>query len=151
MLGTKKMKIHIRSRGEVESGNLIDEPHVIVSISTPGDNFAAIKTNDHTQSIIRLRFDDLDQDHGEAARKYFGRDVVLFERLNAEHIAAFVKGHENIICHCDAGVSRSAAVGAALSKHYNGDDFWFFKHKCPNRLVYRIMLETLHDLEAKDD
>jgi protein-tyrosine phosphatase len=50
---------------------------------------------------------------------------------------------ERIIVHCDAGVSRSAAVGAALARAFSGDDAEFFAGRYrPNVRVYRTLLET---------
>lgn len=49
-----------------------------------------------------------------------------------------------LIIHCHAGVSRSAAVAAAISKVKTGDDSRFFKSKCyvPNMHVYYNVLEA---------
>jgi len=48
-----------------------------------------------------------------------------------------------IIVQCDAGLSRSPAVGAALARVLNGDDAEFFGGRYrPNMRVYRTLLET---------
>ena len=48
-----------------------------------------------------------------------------------------------IIVQCNAGISRSSGVAAALSLIVNGDDSWVFDDKryLPNRLVYRTILQ----------
>jgi predicted protein tyrosine phosphatase len=50
---------------------------------------------------------------------------------------------ERIVVHCDAGASRSPAVGAALARVLNGDDAEFFAGRYrPNMRVYRMMLNA---------
>ncbi|HVH42669.1 MAG TPA: hypothetical protein VM925_10005 [Labilithrix sp.] len=50
---------------------------------------------------------------------------------------------ERIVIHCDAGISRSAAVAAALSRALRGDDTEFFTGKYkPNMRVYRLLLDS---------
>jgi hypothetical protein len=48
-----------------------------------------------------------------------------------------------LICHCEAGVSRSAAIAAAGSKYFNGDDSFFFEHYYPNEYVYNMMTNNV--------
>lgn len=55
---------------------------------------------------------------------------------------------ERIILHCDAGVSRSPGVAAALSKSLLGDDAEFFRRYRPNMRVYRTLLNRLHEQAA---
>ena len=66
---------------------------------------------------------------------------------HANTIVSFIKSlNDNVdelIVHCEAGVSRSAAVAAAISFSINGDDAEFFKFPFfPNRHCYRLMLEA---------
>jgi predicted protein tyrosine phosphatase len=70
----------------------------------------------------------------------------LFTDDQAAQIAAFVKANDpatTILVNCEAGISRSAAVAAALSKFFNGDDSEMFKHSVPNMFVFRKMLRAL--------
>jgi len=92
------------------------------------------------EGIIRLQFHDINEQFPEG---YFFEGV-LFNSDDAKDILAFVKNHpdiDEIVVHCEAGVSRSAGVAAALSKIYLGDDTEFFG-LCyiPNRLVYNTIL-----------
>jgi predicted protein tyrosine phosphatase len=82
---------------------------------------------------------------GTASDRYAERD--LFSREHAMKIWSFVLQHrldlERIVVHCDAGVSRSPAVGAALARVFNGSDAELFGGRYrPNMRVYRMLLEA---------
>jgi len=96
--------------------------------------------------VLRLQFHDLDQTYPSHA-------IILFDICMAHQIKDFVEnysGRDNliVIIHCEAGISRSAAVAGALSKHFIGSDEKFFKTPYyPNRFVYRILLNLLNGQE----
>lgn len=58
----------------------------------------------------------------------------------------FVK---NIVVHCEAGISRSAGVAAALAKIINGNDDYFFDYYhnryVPNMTCYKRILEVYYN------
>ena len=60
---------------------------------------------------------------------------------------------DKFIVHCEAGVSRSAGVGAAIMKALNGDDWDVFKNplKCPNMKCYRTVLNAFVDAGYFDE
>ena len=68
---------------------------------------------------------------------------------DAKKIVAFVKSWINhielIIVHCEAGMSRSSGVCAALMLWINGDDTPIFGNAFfrPNMLCYRTVLNEL--------
>ncbi len=71
----------------------------------------------------------------------------LFSAEQAAEIWSFVRAHrddvERIVVHCDAGMSRSPAVAAALSRALTGDDSDFFGGRYrPNMRVYRLLLDA---------
>ena len=135
------------------------EPHIIVSFFTPGDSPPDIVQNENTKQIIQFAFDDLDRIPGPATQKALGMPV-LFGDEEAKKIAERVqfwrdKGIKTVVCHCDAGISRSAGAAAAMAKFYNGDDSEFFTGQYslwpgvryhPNMLVYRKMTKALERL-----
>lgn len=118
-------------------------PCVIVSIDTDGvrNRFNA---NEMIKAVKAWTFDDVSS----------GEDVMT--AIQANEIACFVKtwidNVDTIIVHCDAGISRSSGVGAAIMKWYNGDDSSVFDNGnyCPNMLCYRLMLNAL-SVDASDD
>ena len=117
------------------------ETHIIVSISTPRDRAARIATNDKTLGIVRLWFHDLDR-YVEECMADIKHE--LFQPSQADMILDLLDKHpdaELFVVHCDAGLSRSPAVAAAISKITTGEDQEYFKRYHPNMLVYRTILE----------
>lgn len=150
------MKLIVKNKVRAISEDPGSEPHVIISIYTPRDDPPKVKTNSNTVDILQLAFDDLDRvpEEGSAITHVLSNPV-LFDSDMAEDIAEFIERSttNTVICHCDAGISRSAGVAAALSKFFNGTDEEYFRLKkiyekgqryCPNRLVYLHLLNVLH-------
>lgn len=110
-------------------------PHLLISIRSRGQQVDLPKSP-HTQETLILEFDDV-QDI--MCQDYF------FDADLARQILEFVDHNCHranlIICHCEAGLSRSAAICSALSKIINNRDDAYFSHKIPNMLVYLSILE----------
>ena len=125
----------------------ITEPTIVISITSMGDEMPTVqfeqdkKDQKNFLDYLCLQFDDVeDAKHG----------CVPIKEEDAKKIIEFVKNYKEtakqIIVHCDAGYSRSPAVAAALSLWLNGSDAIFFgPDYCPNRLVYRKILNALID------
>jgi len=94
---------------------------------------------------LRLHFDDVD----------LGQPNCITEEI-AGRIAAYIFSLQNvvdkIIVHCEAGISRSAGVGAAIMKYLCDDDWAVFANPRfrPNMICYRKVLNALHDCEARN-
>jgi len=132
-----------------------DEPDnkvIVISITDP--NSKPVNLPLMGFDVLRLNFHDLDQ-------TYPGHAIILFNTDMAHQIRNFVEerldwvknSHRawddlTILVHCEAGISRSAAVAGALSKHFLGDDSKFFRTPyLPNRMVYRTLLNFLNGQE----
>ena len=89
-------------------------------------------------NVLRLDFrDTVDVDDPAAFSAQLAADVASFLRRSDARPVLFV-------C-CDCGVSRSAALTAAIL-HTDGDDdlsIWRDQNYMPNPLVYRLMCEAL--------
>lgn len=157
----KEIKCIVRNRTDAVASNNVPNPHIIISIFTPGDEPPDVAQNENTRGVLHFCFDDLDRQPTLITIHALGKPV-LFDDEEAQRLAKWVKafykqGVRTVICHCDAGVSRSAGVAAALSKHFNGSDFEFFNSGgmyggpvyTPNMLVYRKLLEALHEEEKR--
>lgn len=126
---------------DVENINI---PTLIISISSMDTKVPNIlerhkKENKNIISVIYAQFDDIDSGtevHGE----------IPMMKSDAKHIVDGIEHNINriqqIIVHCDAGYSRSPAVAAAIAKAFGIDDEEYFSggRYCPNRHVYRTML-----------
>ncbi len=92
------------------------EGTVMISISSPGDQ-ANLKEG--WEDILRLEFHDV-------VRIPKGMpEVVPFHTTHVDAIHEFVDKHaaagKDFAVHCDAGVSRSVAVGMFLNEIHGGD------------------------------
>ena len=100
------------------------------------------------RAVLRLKFDDVERDY---------KNEHCITKEDAESIVKFVNKNKNkvdkFIVHCEAGVSRSAGVGAAIMKALNGDDWDVFKNplKCPNMKCYRTVLNAFAEAGYFDE
>lgn len=152
------MIIKVFSRYKAIEQASIDQGNdkIIISISTPGDEFPVFPKNNSILDVLYLSFYDV-EDKKEIPNI---TDEQIFNEYMAEEIAVFldywlnetdsliVNDNFEIWVHCDAGVSRSAGIGAALSKYFNNNDNEFFAYDgkyFPNNLCYRLMLSKLYE------
>lgn len=136
---------YVYSRTMIEHIEPYEVPHVIVSIRTPGDpDMAKLPINEYTLQVAHLSFYDFNDAaflESEIKEKY---DAGSFNREHARIILRLIETNqdaETFIVHCDAGLSRSPGVAAAVSKILTDDDSYFFKRYHPNSRVYRTILE----------
>ena len=151
-------QVQIMSRDAIEelSQKPFERKTALISI-TDADYYYA-ELNHQPAALLQIAFDDVDNDIFEDE---FGRTPTDEERIRiaqkyhllsddqAKEIADFfltvVNDVEVIICQCEHGQSRSAAVAAALLEYmtHNGiqifaDDLYF-----PNKVVFRKVYEAL--------
>ena len=115
------------------------EKTLAVCISDPWDENLNTAANPLILAL-HLFFEDSEDEKG-------------ISQTDAERIAEFIKefikknsGHyEKIAVHCDAGVSRSAGVAAAIAYYLNGSDSQIFDspRHVPNMRCYRYVLNAL--------
>lgn len=131
-----------------------DESCVIISISDPRmlyyeEPFASLENE--VIDILPLTFSDADKPGRDVYGYDAGVDDLMSDddaRMVAEFVAKYRK--KNIIIHCDAGISRSAGVAAAIMKHLTGDDSQVFDspRRHPNMWCYRKTLEALQEKDG---
>jgi predicted protein tyrosine phosphatase len=109
----------------------------IISIT---DNVDA-SLNGSWGSILRLKFNDCVD-----PLNLKGRRITLFTPEMANDIRTFVECLDpdinTLVVHCEAGISRSAAVAFVLAGHYG----WELKGgdtDRANKLVMRVLVDTL--------
>ena len=148
-----KLKICVCSREVIQAIDFKNNKNIILtSIYSSGGNAPKIK-NLNRENICYLQFDDIDLIHyphlpNELDKKR-AYEYQLFNIAMSHCILDFVfdqhrfdtNNEKVLFAHCDAGVSRSAAVGAAIAKITFDDDMLFFKRLTPNQFVYKTLLE----------
>lgn len=115
----------------------------IVSIKTPRDPDAALKEG--WGAILRLSFFDADDPKDQADKA-----GTLFDEEAAKLILAFVNEHaglDELVVHCDLGISRSAAVAILLGEYLGVPVFRRGvpvdpRYRQHNAHVYRVLYNT---------
>lgn len=145
------MEFMVLSRDEIREFRT-NKRHIVISVMDPEDPIgpAEIPGSRKRMNILRLAFHDWnsrDRKMIEMSKSFNTKSFVFFSEEMARRIVVFVRkalaagGLQLIVCQCEAGISRSAGIAAALAKCINGDDKYFFKHFGPNTLVYSLIIK----------
>lgn len=129
------MLVHVSSRDRVNNVLKTCVGSVsVISITDPDSDPAQLECDE--QFILRQQFHDLDRIHPKLT------EVTYFSDLHAEEIVDFVLFHrsDNIVVHCEAGVSRSPAIAAAISQHFGIPAWSLFRQYAPNLMVFAILM-----------
>ena len=133
-------EIRIMSRNEAKrfSAHKNTPESAIISIYSSGDIPCRFLSNERIKAVGRWCIDDLTDERGMTVEQ-------------AKQIAAFVKRNQGIhtfVVHCDAGISRSAGIAAAISQWEFGDNSWVFESPLyiPNMLCYNRMIKALYNI-----
>jgi len=132
-----------------------DRPYAVISITDPDSALAALPPSRLCRAILRLQFHDFTQEPEEFAallKESALEDLepqkkwVLPTAEHAWQIVSFYRSLpadvEKVLIHCEAGVSRSAAVGAALAHCLRQTDVHFYHQSHPNHRVRRLVIEA---------
>jgi predicted protein tyrosine phosphatase len=135
----KDLTIKVLSRQNIEKF-ITDLPHIVISVRDPESKVPILPNNPNRFAILDLDFNDID-----------GKQIPGFKTFSEEDAASILKvvgltfPYINLILvNCEAGISRSAGIGAALSKLCGLSDEEFFNPRGPyrpNRWVYRTILD----------
>lgn len=147
---TLMMEFIVLSRDKAKTYEC-DKPHIYISVKCPYDSegWAKLPDNPNRMQTLLLAFDDWDDYQKHKLTTEFKNnprvgEMVFFSNDHAKSIVGLVQEYqkkvEAIVCQCDAGISRSAGIAAALSKCIVGHDMQFFERYHPNRRVYRMIL-----------
>ena len=141
------MLIEVHSRQTIET---IDPncPFIVISIFDSRSYPPVIGKSTNCIGILQLCFDDVCHDFGDIEGE------VCINSKQGKLIADFVLTYKNraelIICQCEAGISRSAGVAAAISDYLLEDSTRFYKNSggpngyfIPNKMVYRSVIDGL--------
>lgn len=118
-------------------------PYVVISLANANVSHPELRESPYRLGVLRLAFDDV-----EPTRRKPHDARTPMTPAHAREIRAFVEAHleavELIVVHCEAGVSRSPAVAAALWRWLEGTRGPFFDLFRPNEHVYRTLSEALN-------
>ena len=118
-----------------------DRPWAAISITTLGD-FPVLSENNR-QGLLQLAFaDTADTDRPDSFTASHATEVLDFVDTVWDRI-------EILLIHCEAGMSRSPGVVAALSRIYYGDDGPWGEYDFPNSLVYQLLVDGHEQRSAK--
>ena len=144
------MNIKILSREQIENISAMPFPSNTALISIHGTNEDEPTLLHKPEWILKLIFDDISSDEID---DYSGiGHYTLFNENTARDIAGFVAEYKDkaktIICQCEYGQSRSAAVAAALLEYLykSGIEIFADDRYYPNKLVFRLTLKALKSL-----
>ena len=153
-------RISVYDRNSIQNMDVPTRPHIIISISSPTCSPAQIRTTRATLGRVNLFFWDLDRlPTNEDVVEHSGMSLIeanLFQISDAKKIIDLVEAHfeetEEIIVHCQAGISRSAGVAAALHLVLNDSDEPIFSNKRykPNMRVYRMVLNEWYSRHPRE-
>jgi len=117
-----------------------NRPYLVISITDPKQPEAKIPKNENIRGILRVQFDDIDKEINGYKQ---------IDSYQADQIASFIKHGirfvDFIVVHCEAGISRSAGVSMAITDWMIANDMEVREkeYPCANRLVYRMVYESL--------
>lgn len=121
----------------------VKEKTIIISITDVAKSDNSFGRHHNIVDICRVKFDDVEK--GEPN---------CITQEDAKKILSFMERHknvDNVIVHCEAGISRSAGACAALMLIYTGSDMDIFMTArfTPNMTVYRTILNEYQGISAE--
>jgi predicted protein tyrosine phosphatase len=136
-------KIMVMSRKETENIDIDGMSCAIISINDNNSKMPNIKRH-QLKGLITLFFDDVERDE----YKYFAISKNQSAAI-VNFVNKFWNNVELLIVHCEAGISRSSGVAAAILKYKTGDDSFIFENKSyvPNMKCYRMILDEFYNNE----
>ena len=154
------MRILIKNRQSIEKQGLLpfDEKTALISITDSDINFASLLFQ--PKYLLQLHFNDIDNDiyidelgwgvkPTESQRKKTEEKYTMLTDEKAQQIADFyfsvVDKVDTIICQCEYGQSRSAAVAAAILEFRSKRGIEIFSNDkyFPNKVVFRKVFKAL--------
>lgn len=140
----KCLEVIVLPRAFAEHFGTDGTPFATISIFSPTGSKKdfPIAQAQNCAAFLPLGFDDVELEW--LSEPDFQASLVLFSEQMADEILDFICSLDKIellLVHCDAGISRSAAVAAVVSAILNGEVGPFIEHFGPNTLVVKLLTE----------
>lgn len=155
--------------------NTTDLNHIVIRYISPGIDYHAIEYSKNCQAVMTINCHDIESPttpfNAQVLKDYphfYKEPLIYFDEDMAKNLLNFVREYlfyiDLIVCQCHAGISRSSATAAALSKILNRTDMWVFENDhfiyssgwsvnerwVPNNLIYRTILKMYYE-EKKNE
>lgn len=137
------MKIIVKSRLQAfrDSYDNCNVKTAIISINTPGCPENTFCASENLVRVLPLFFHDI------GVRDRTGVPMGEGDAVKIAEFVEWCKDNEveELWVHCDAGISRSSGVAAAILQYLTGDDSAIFDSPryYPNMVCYRLTLNAL--------
>lgn len=123
-------------------------PYVMVQIASPFDTHPGLLDDPHRVASLKVKFHDFHQVPHDATHQTMAELAhYMYDRKTACSVVDLVREHRQrislVAVHCEAGISRSAAMAAALAEIFRAerrDRVDPFVQAVPNPLVYGLTL-----------
>ena len=152
------MEIKIMSRKDIERycSMPLKETTALISICDFSDSFASLLFK--PEYLLRIAFDDVDSDifedvlgenYSPEETRRVEEEYHMFSNDQAKQVADFINEVwcevDVLICQCEHGQSRSAAIAAAVAefKANSGITIFADERYYPNKFVYWRVLNEL--------
>ena len=136
------MEFIVTDRIGIKTGVRVRAAYIVISIHDPKSRKPKVKRQLGLRGMLQLMFDDAEPTDSEM----LNAQVTLMSSRQARQVCDFVQRRRNqvgaVVVHCEAGMSRSPAVAAALCKAFGDDNRRFWQEYQPNEYVYRLVLEA---------
>jgi predicted protein tyrosine phosphatase len=118
-----------------------EEKFAIIRFFNPGSHYN-LNFPESCVAHLEIVCDDVTNIKMPSAERY-----VFFSREDAKKILEFIEKNkesfDQLICACEAGISRSAACGAVLEKIFlDTDEIYSSTKYFPNSLIYHTIWNT---------
>lgn len=113
-----------------------EKPWAAISVSSDETQYANLSENNR-KGLLQMCFLDREFPHKDNFQKSHASQIIEF-------VFDVLPKIETLLIHCEAGVSRSPAIAAAISEILWGQktSAIYFEKYTPNNLIYRKILDV---------
>lgn len=159
------MTVKIMSRKDLMELARVPFPADVAVISITDSDDEDVELLHQPEHLLRLKYDDVSDEIFEqllgrkptiAEMRRISSRLHMISNAQIQQIAEFVISRNNtgtLICQCEYGQSRSAAIAAAVEEYYHRRGVRIFADTryYPNKYIFRKLLKSLQACGPKYD